>query len=96
MRMSKAERIEAELTLAKTLRGATNDSSRDATDAAIAGLDGAYDDIAEDIWSRIVQSILDAGIHYGGPLAEADRERLIDEICRRLGEALRAPVEEDA
>jgi hypothetical protein len=94
MRMNKAERIEAEFTLARTLRGATNSSSKAATDAALTGLDSVYDELAEDIWERIVQTILDAGIHYSGPLTEPDRERLIQEICSRLGKALRAPVDD--
>jgi hypothetical protein len=79
-----------------TLRGATKDSSKEATDAAIAGLAEAqfYEDLAEDLWHRAAQCILDAGIVYGGPHAQADRDRLITEVCTRLNEAMRAPVEE--
>jgi hypothetical protein len=95
MRMNKAERSEAEATLAMTLRGATNGSSKTSTDAAIVGLAeaDAYGELAEDIWARIVQAILDAGIHCGGPLTEPDRERLITEICQRIAAAMREPVD---
>jgi hypothetical protein len=95
--MSKQERSEAEFTLALTLRGATNGSSKAATDAAIASLvrEDVYDEMSDELWHRISLAILDAGIHFAGVLTEPDRERLIGEICQRLGEALRAPAEED-
>jgi hypothetical protein len=97
LRMTKAERTQAETTIAMTLRGAINGSSKAAADAAIESLNEAdtYSDLAEELWARIAQAVLDAGIAYGGPLAEHDRERLIEEICKRLATALRAPVDKD-
>jgi hypothetical protein len=97
LRMTKEERSQAETTIAMTLRGATRDTSKEAADAAIAALDeeDVYADIAEELWTRIARGVLDAEIVYGGALTQPDLERLIEEICKRLGEALRAPVDED-
>jgi hypothetical protein len=39
--------------------------------------------------------MLDASILFVGPFAEADRNRLIEEICRRLAKALHAPADEN-
>jgi hypothetical protein len=97
LRMTKDDRAQAQTAIALTLRGATRDSSREATDAAIKGLREreTYDWLASELWGRIAESVLDAGVVFGGSLAVEDRDRLIDEICARLGEAMRAPPEDD-
>jgi hypothetical protein len=92
LRMTKNERSLAEATVAMTLRGATNGTSAAATEAAIAGLDADFfSELADELWTQAGAAILDAGIIFAGPLTESDRGRLIDEICKRLAEAMRAP-----
>jgi hypothetical protein len=77
------------------LRGAANDLSKEAVDAALNALDHdlAYPEIAAEIWARVASAAIDANVGFGGKLIEAERERLIAEICTRLARALRGPVE---
>jgi hypothetical protein len=100
LRMTKDERTQAEAAIAKMLRGATTDSSKTAIDTAIAALDETeaeefFEELADEFWTRAGAAILDASILFVGPFAEADRNRLIEEICQRLAKALHAPADEN-
>jgi hypothetical protein len=66
------------------------------TDAAIAYFDcmGLFADFAETLWEHIARAALGAS-EFGHALTEPDRDRLIEEICKRLTEAMRAPADED-
>jgi hypothetical protein len=95
--MTKNERVEAEVAMALTLRGATNESSKAAVEAALAHLenDDTYEELAEDIWNRVAKAVIDEGI-VCGVLDQADRDRLVETICTRLSSALREVPDEDA
>jgi hypothetical protein len=97
LRMTRTERDEAETTYALTLRGAVNGSSRDVVDLAIKGFDSEdiYRDLSTELWEKVARIALDAGIGFAGQLTVEDSERLITEILKRLGDALRAPPEDD-
>jgi hypothetical protein len=97
LRMTRDEKADAVVTIAMTLRGSVNGSSKAAVEAALAEFESedVYPELAAEIWKRITTAVLEAGLHFSGPLVPADREQLIGTVCQRLGEALRGPAQEE-